>query len=99
MTGDPGADGIDVPVHLRVVGRFIAGQITVNKYAREEENDDADCEPDAKTRVRSRELRTEIPRACRQWFCFRPGTFCCCGRWFLRLRRDFHSTDHLSDIA
>jgi hypothetical protein len=31
MAGDPGADGIDVPIHLRIVGRFIAGHIAIDE--------------------------------------------------------------------
>ena len=51
MSGDAGADGIDVAVDLSVVGGFIAGEVAIGEESRNHKHNDGDDDRDPKTRT------------------------------------------------
>ena len=69
MAGDSGAHRIDVAVDLRVIGRFITGEVTVRKESDNQQNDECNHDCNAKTRTLSaRRVRAKVPFGGRQRF-------------------------------
>ena len=61
VSGNPRADGIDVPVHLRVVGSFIAAHVAVHKKSDNEQDDNRQRHSDTKRgTLRATRMRAEV---------------------------------------
>ena len=69
MARDPGADGIDVTIHLCVIGGFVTGYITVNEESDYEQHNHSDDYRYAETGTAgARGCAPKVPFGCRQGF-------------------------------